>query len=75
MSDPGEAEPGEILTDRGDEMGPAAPGIDVLDPQQESPAAAPRGIGREQRSERVAAMQQAGRGRGEARDHGHGPRR
>ena len=54
---PVEAQPGQILQDRGGEFRAAAGRIDVLQPQQEPPAGRPRAPPRDQRGERVAQVQ------------------
>jgi hypothetical protein len=38
----GDAEPVQILEDAADELGPAAAGVQILDPQSELAAACPR---------------------------------
>src|SRR5690606_16207639 len=68
---PVEAEPGEIFEDRLLEGGAAAPGIDILDPQQEPSAGRRRGVPAGQRGMGVAEMQEAGRAGGEAGDEHH----
>ena len=65
---PGQAEPAQILADAFDERFAAAPGIDILDPQQEGATLPAREIVRRERGEGVAEMQPAGRTRREARD-------
>src|SRR5580693_8423205 len=58
---PIEPEPGEVVDNRRRELRAAAPGIDVLQPQQEFPARFPRPPPGEQRRMGVAQMQAAGR--------------
>ena len=65
---PVEAEPCQVLQDRGGEFGAAACRVDVLQAQQEPPARLARAAPGEQRAERVAEMQIAGRAWREARD-------
>ena len=71
---PVEAEPGQVLDDRGGEFLAAAALVDILDAQEEAPAAAAR-VARaapgEKRGIGVAQMQKPGRARREAR-HQHG---
>src|SRR3979409_994508 len=68
---PGEAEPGEVLIDRGLEFRPATGQVDILDPQQKSPAARARQIEIQQRRIGVAEMQIAVRARRKAEDGRH----
>ena len=56
---PFDAEPGEVVIDRGLEFRPAAGLVDILDAQQEHPAAAPRQIEIEQRGIGMAEMEPA----------------
>ena len=72
---PVEAQPGQVLLNRGGELGAAAGGIDILDPQQEPAARLARPPPRSQRGERVAEMEIAGGAGGEAGDDGHAGRR
>ena len=64
---PAQPQPGEVLADSGLELRPAAPRVDILDPQQEAVA---RGS-REQRAVGMAEMQAPGRAGGEAGDGFH----
>ena len=67
---PVDPQPCKVVDQRLLELGAAARGVDVLDPQEESAAGAPREVMRRQGREGVAAMQQPrGRG-GEACDDG-----
>src|SRR5216683_674953 len=63
---PLQIEPGEVLIDRGLVFRPAARGVDVLDPQQQSAGRYPCPVGVEQRRQRMAEMQIAVRRRREA---------
>src|SRR3977135_1054928 len=65
---PGDAEPGEVLIDRGLEFRPASGSVDGPDAQQESTAAPSRGIEIHERRISVAEMQVAVRARREAED-------
>src|SRR5215472_13889153 len=60
---PGNAEPGEIFVDRILIFRAAAGGINILDPQQQAPARAPRHVEVEQRREGMAEMKVAVRTR------------
>jgi hypothetical protein len=42
---PIEPEPGQVFVDRGLERGPAALGVDILDPENEAPAELARDLG------------------------------
>src|SRR5947207_14847069 len=68
---PGDAEPGEILIDRGLEFRPAAGRVDVLDPKQEPAARLPRQIEIQQRRIGVAEMQIAVRAGGKTENGWH----
>jgi len=72
---PVEAEPGEVLLDRGGEFRPAARRVDVLDAQQKAAVGGAGGVERGQRRVRVPEVQVAVRARREAGDEGsrHGP--
>jgi hypothetical protein len=61
---PADAEPGEVLIDRGLEFRLAPGRVDILDTQQKSPAGLPRQIKVQQRRISVAEMQIAVRTRG-----------
>src|SRR3546814_10450714 len=65
---PAQPQPGEVGEDRLDMLGAAARAVDILDPEQEPPAAGARGIMRADRREGVAEMQPPGRARREPRD-------
>ena len=65
---PVQPQPGEVAEDRRLEGRPAAPDVDVFDPQQKTAARFPRRFEIDQRRKRVSEMQQAvGAGR-EAED-------
>ena len=68
---PFQAQPGQILLDRIDELRAAAAGIDVLDPQQEAPARRPGTRPGEQRGMGVTEMQISGRAGSEPSDNRH----
>ena len=62
------AQPGQILEDAVDELGPASAGVEVLDPKQEFPIAG-AGMGMPQRRRKsVAQVKPAGRRGGETCD-------
>src|SRR5205823_1572940 len=60
---PGDAEPAEVLIDRGLELRPATRRVDILDAQQETPAGATRQVKIQQRRISVAEMKVAVRTR------------
>ena len=55
------AQPGQILENVADEFRTAAAGVEILDPEQEPPAAGARMGMAERRRKGVAQMQAAGR--------------
>lgn len=65
---PIEAEPGEVLEDRGLEFRPAARPVDILDPQQETAAHGCRHVVIEDRRQGVAEMQETVRTRRETKN-------
>jgi hypothetical protein len=65
------AEPGEVFKDRGLEFRPAAPGVDILDAQQQSPAALPRQIEILERRIGMSEMEQAVRARRKTKHRRH----
>ena len=67
---PGNTEPAEVLVDRGLVFGATADGVDVLDPQQQPPAALARHFVVEQRRIRVSEVKMAVRARGKTQDAG-----
>jgi hypothetical protein len=67
---PREAEPGEVLENRGVELRPAPRAVDVLDAQEEPAVPRARLTLREQRRVGMPEMQVPARRRGEARDGG-----
>ena len=67
-----DAEPAQILEDPVDELGPAAAGVEILDPQQESPPLAAPGMA-ERGGIGMAEVQPAGRRGGEAGGDHRGP--
>ena len=69
---PFEPEPFEVAAEFVRQLGPRARPVDVLDPQQEAPAALVREVVRDDCREGVAEMQRAVRAGGEAGD-GHAP--
>ena len=71
---PADAEPREVFQDRIAKLRTAPPRVDVLYPQQETPARLSRAPLREQRRADVADMQQSGRARREAGDDHAGTR-
>jgi len=72
---PDEAEPRQVLEDRGLELRAAARAVDVLDAEEEDAAARPRLALGEERGVTVAQVQQPRRGRREARDDARGGQR
>jgi hypothetical protein len=68
---PVEAEPGEVVEDRGLEARQRAAGIDVLDPDEEPAASLAREIAVEQGRQSVAQMELAVRGRSETENGAH----
>jgi hypothetical protein len=67
---PVQPQPGQVLVDGRLEGGAAAGEVGVLDAKEEAPARLPRGGPGGQGGKRVAAVQAAGRARGEAGDEG-----
>ena len=63
-----EAKPGEVLENLLDELRPAAAGVEILDPQQELPAAGARMGMAQRRRKGVAEVQPARRRGGETCD-------
>src|SRR5690242_15488494 len=65
-------QPGKVLEDARLEFGPAAAAVDILDAQEEAPAALSRAVGGEERGVRMAEMEAARRaGREAGDDSGH----
>ena len=71
---PGNAEPGEVGEDAGDELWATAAYVDVLDAHEEPTAQHLRTLIADQRRESVTQMHLAVRARGETEDAGHGAR-
>ena len=65
-------EPAQILEDALDMFGATAGRVDILDAQQETPAALPGEVVREQRREGVAEVEPPGRARRETGNYGFG---
>jgi len=58
----GEAKPGQILEDAGDELGAASAGVEILNPDEELPAAGAR-MGMAERRRKGMAKVKPSRGR------------
>ncbi len=67
---PTKAKPAQVFADAVDELGAASRLVEILDAQQELPAALPGVFVTQNRAERMAEMQTPGRRGGEAR-HNH----